>query len=145
MAGDKCRLHNEECISNWDDPWNDICCVVTHDANKIEKNHIWIGDTGASTHMSNTWEGFTEVKASNGKMKFAKEGDNEPVLKMGTWKGRHYTYSKDQKQLGREGIIELKDVMYIPCLRMNLYSITKGISEGGRLTNKDDFFIIRVP
>ena len=67
MAGDKYRHHTEECISHWDDPWNDICCVVTHDANKIEKNHIWIGDTGASTHMSNTWEGFTEVKASNGK------------------------------------------------------------------------------
>ena len=102
--------------------------TAVHDANKITKDCIWIGDTGASTHMSNNREGFYELEKISSKTKFAKEDDGTDVTEMGKWRGRHYVYAEQEKQLVRENIITMNDVLYIPCLRNNLYSITKGIT-----------------
>lgn len=95
--------------------------------------------------MSNTREGFSEIKKVKNKTKFAIEDDGAEVSEMGTWKDRHYTYAEEQKQLVRENPITLSDVLHVPSLRWNLYSITKGITGGGTLSNEKNIIISKSP
>ena len=54
---------------------------------KEEVDELWIGDTGASSHMCKVWKGFSNTKSVNIKAEFAREGHEGKVDKIGTWSG----------------------------------------------------------
>ena len=55
------------------------------------------------------------------------------------WKGKQYNVGNENvNQLIKENLLTLDNVLYTPTLHHNLFSITKGISDGGTLCNKDN-------
>jgi hypothetical protein len=61
----------------------------------------------------------------------------------GDWKGiqQHYRDGNKKDVIGDK--FTLNDVMYIPILRHNLFSITKGIANGGTLSNEGDVLTLK--
>ena len=87
---------------------------------------LWLGDTGASSHMTNSSEGMvnqvkinTEIVFGNGQqLKAESIGDKRGLL-----------VQKD----GTRTPILLKNVKYVPQLYCNLLSITAALNEGYKL------------
>jgi hypothetical protein len=117
-------------------------CYQNLDQEGVQPYHIWVGDTGASCHMTNQKEGFYMIWNQEGKANFAHQGKEAIITNMGNWKGRQFHAPKEGKQLLRGELLDLKNVMYVPDLRHNLYSLTQGISDGGVLSNEDDVLIL---
>ena len=88
---------------------------------------MWIGDTGASCHMSNNDVGLFETRKGSGGIKVG-SGKILKIEKVG--KLRAKVFSKQ----GADQIIVLKDVHYVPELYCNLFSITKALDEGFALS-----------
>ena len=76
----------------------------------FEKMFVWIGDTGASSHMSHVWEGFTRVSEGQAKACFARDGDEAQARVSGDWKGR-YHYTRKGNQYERGTMLMLEDVL----------------------------------
>ena len=105
---------------------------------RVDPKWIWIGDTGASAHMSNVWEGFFDVQEDKGKTNFAGDGHHANTTHSGQWRGRMHNVGKEQKQLNKGEKITLDHVLYVPNLRHNLFSITKAMKDGGKISNDGD-------
>ena len=73
---------------------------------KIDEN-IWIADSGASCHMTNSLEGMTDLRDYYAKIKI---GSEKTMLstKKGTYEGM--VVSKDNKKT----MIQLKNVRFVP-------------------------------
>ena len=56
----------------------------------------------------------------------------------GDWKGVQQRYRDGNKKDVIGDKFTLNDVMYVPTLRHHLFSITKGIANGGTLSNEGD-------
>ena len=110
----------------------------------FEKVFVWIGDTGASSHMSHVWEGFTRVSEGQAKACFARDGDEAQARVSGDWKGR-YHYTRKGNKYERGTMLNLEDVLWIPDLRNNLFSITKEITRGAKLVNKETTLVLKYP
>ena len=109
------------------------------DKNEVKAHHIWIGDTGASCHMTISNKGFIKTWEINGKTQGAHKNEEVKCNKMGNWKGRQYNVGNENiNQLTKGNLLTLENILYTPTLRHNLFSITKGISDGGTLTNKNN-------
>jgi hypothetical protein len=104
---------------------------------------IWVGDTGASTHMTNYWDGFCKVKQENSKAIFAQTDLTTPIKWSGEWKGVQQIYENGNKKGPIGDKMVMTDVLYVPTLTHNLYSITKGTSEGGILSNDGDVITLK--
>ena len=105
----------------------------------------WIGDTGASSHMCKVWKGFSNTKNINIKAEFAREDHEGKVDKRGTWTGIVQVLKK-QGNITPKQTIELHDVLYVPELRTNLFSIMKEIkTSGAKISNDDDILILKYP
>ena len=57
---------------------------------KAKQCLLWIGDTGASAHMTRTWEGYVKYKKAHTKAQFGRNGDMSKIDLMGKWKGKSY-------------------------------------------------------
>ena len=80
---------------------------------EFERNSVWIGDTGASCHMTHVFKGFQKVREGKSKAGFAVHGDEVETKTVSKWKDRHYrTMGKGQFEKGK--MIESENVMFIP-------------------------------
>ena len=113
---------------------------------KWEDENVWVGDTGASSHLTHIYEGFSSTKDIKGtKANFGKKGDNLNTMIGGTWKGRIYELNNTQTKLIKGQKIQLKDTVYVPDIRQNLFSITREISLGAELINQSRKMILKYP
>ena len=85
--------------------------------------------------MTNIWKGFWKVRKENSKVILAQPEVTTKVKFAGDWKGIQQCYRDGNKKdvIGDKFI--LNDVMYVPIVRHNLLSITKGTENGGNVTN----------
>ena len=94
---------------------------ITHDGRK----ELWIGDTGASTHMTNDLRGMFDYVRHNDK--YIKVGNGNKIEIKLTGKKKCYYNNKE---------IVLHNVHYIPELKCNLFSILTSLSKGWKINNK---------
>ena len=99
--------------------------------NKTPRNNIWIGDTGASCHMTNSLDGMSKLRPSNTTITIG-DGKSISSTQMGTWQG--YVLRSN----GTHHKITLQDVAYVPSLSSNLFSITKALSGKATLSSNGE-------
>ena len=88
-----------------------------------ESNQIWIGDTGATCHMTFSKEGLTNLKSISSFVIFG-NGERLQATHIGDLKGT--VIQKD----GTETPIFMTKVKYVPQLTYNLFSITAALEHG---------------
>jgi hypothetical protein len=91
-----------------------------------DKGHLWIGDSGASIHMTNLDEGLYDVEESN-QVIIVGNGEKLKAIKTGKLKMK----TKDLN--GNEVLFILNNVKYVPGLWKNLFSVGKALKEGAKL------------
>ena len=104
--------------------------VQEDEKSRFEEEMVWVGDTGASSHMIKDKDGFEWLKKCDEVVNFGTQGDRECCEALRKWSGRNMTKVKDHQFTQEGSKVELEDVMYIPNLRDNLFSITKEMSKG---------------
>ena len=57
------------------------------DKNEVKPHHIWIGDTGASCHMTICKDSFTKTRDIHGKTQGAHKSEEVSFNRMKHWKG----------------------------------------------------------
>ena len=97
---------------------------------KINEN-IWIADSGASCHMTNSLEGMTDLKTDYSRIKIG-NGNILMGIKKGTYEGMDV--SKDNKKTR----IQLKNVRYVPDMFCKLISLTQAMRNGYDVLGKKD-------
>jgi hypothetical protein len=102
--------------------------LISTDIRKRSKN-IWLGDSGASCHMTNDDAGMfhcrqyqSMIQIGNGKWVLSPKIGNKKLLAV----------QKD----GTTVQVVLHDVKFVPDLCINLFSITKALSHNWNLSNK---------
>ena len=95
----------------------------------IKKSNLWIGDTGASTHMTNTIEGLYNLR------------EEDTVVQIGNGKKLKSTTVGTLKTIAQQldGTtidVKLSNVVYVPELSFNLFSITKAMENGFQVSSK---------
>lgn len=92
---------------------------------------VWLLDSGASKHMTNRREWFSELRQSRGES--IKLGDDATCQVEGTGTILIQRYVDGKWESGR-----LEDVLYIPTLRKNLFSVGVCTQKNHSVTFKDD-------
>lgn len=87
---------------------------------------VWIGDTGASCHLTNCLDGMIDLEDCSSKITVG-SGENLDCLKIGTKTGK--IVQKD----GTIRSLKLKNVKYVPKLHCNLISLSQLLSDGKEL------------
>lgn len=95
----------------------------------------WLGDSGASTFMGNTDEGMFDVKEINEPVTIG-NGKTLRATKIG--KLRRTVHQTNGDTLD----IIIPDYKHVPELHVNLFSITKALELGWKLTNKGVMMIL---
>ena len=90
---------------------------------------MWIGNTGASTHMKNTMEGLYDLREENTTVHIG-NGKSLNSTMIGTLK------ATVQQLDGTTIDVKLNNVVYVPELSINLLSITKAIENGFQVSNE---------
>jgi hypothetical protein len=116
-------------------PINKINLVTKYNENNPTKD-LWIGDSGASCHFINTdfgmynWKNIREeIGVGNGAIAIAsKEGSVK--LKVFPKNGKQY-------------IVTLHGVKFIPNLQTNLFSITTALTRGWKLSNRGVHIVLK--
>ena len=90
--------------------------------------NVWIGDTGAGTHMCNNDKGMFDYQTINEEIK-ARNGRIIKAIKIGKLK----VCIKQTND--RRTIVTLTNVKYVPELWCNLFSITAALDKGFELGN----------
>jgi len=96
---------------------------------------IWMGDSGASTHMGNCEKGMFEVREVKESVKIG-NGKSLEVKKVG--KKRVTIIQKD----GRKMDCVLDDYKFVPELWINLFSITKALKNNWNLGNEGQRMVL---
>lgn len=113
----------------------DYCLATTEDQAYITNGskktlaNIWLGDSGASCHMTNDDSGMFDFKTINDNIKIG----NGRMLKA-TKIGKKKVIIKQMD--GQTKAVTLEGVKYVPDLSYNLFSITKALISGWHLSNK---------
>ena len=103
-------------------------CYTTAD-NKMKKlTALWVADSGATCHLTNQIQGYIETRTTGMTMKYANIGGTTKCNTIGKWKGRQYFL--EGSQIKKRALLILEDTMYVPDLTINLFSITKAMSQG---------------
>ena len=87
---------------------------------------VWIGDTGASCHLTNSLNGMIDLEECSSKVTVG-SGENLDCLKIGTKTGK--IVQKD----GTIRFLKLKNVKYVPKLHCNLISLSQLLNDGKEL------------
>ena len=103
---------------------------------------LLIGDTGASSHMTNITKGYISLTKEKTTTTFGAAGDGLESEGRGIWIGRQYHVGNIQKQPVKGQMVKLENVLLVPGLRNNLFSITKAMSEGAKIRNHGDILVI---
>ena len=97
--------------------------------------YLWIRDTGASTHMTHTLNSLFNLKKEKTTIKIG-NGTGLNLTIVGTLK------ATVEQEDGTRLKVTLKNVAYVPELTSNLFSITKAMENGYKLSNKGNIMIL---
>ena len=103
---------------------NALLCTEIHE-------DIWIADSGASSHMTNTLQGIYNQHKISSKVKIG-SGEYVEANIIGDVSG--IVIQKD----GTKKDITLREVKYIPCLFCKLISLTTTMNRGFKMTGNGD-------
>lgn len=148
-AQQKLKRRQHKCIKHYGVIQDKLCCVIQEEKTKntneikIEDHLIWIGDTGASAHMTTVWNGFYTRHPENSRAMFAQPDLSTPIKWSGEWKGMQQMYENGNKKVSIGDVINMSNVLFVSTVKHNLYSITKGITDGGKLTNEGDVITLK--
>ena len=107
---------------------NQACVFATGLSNSSFGRNTWLGDTAASTHMGNSDDGMTDVEEVKQTIMIG-NGKTLMATKIGTL--HRVVYQDDGSYI----TVQLKDYKYVPDLHVNLFSITKSLDQGWKLSN----------
>ena len=108
----------------------------TKDQEEKNLEKIWIGDTGATCHMTNSREGLFDIQPISSSVIF---GNGERLTATHVGNKRGLVKQKD----GTEKPIVLTKVKYVPKLACNLFSITAALKNGCRLEGNNQVIKIK--
>ena len=92
---------------------------------------IWLGDTGASAHMTMSLKGLYELQEYKGNVTVG-NGNKLKVTKIGTKIGTVVQKNGERRR------ITLKQVKYVPELNCNLLSLTQAMQSGFEITGNSN-------
>ena len=104
---------------------------MTMDQKPSKQRYIWIGDTGASCHMTYSLDGMSKLRPSNTTVTIG-DGKSITSQQIGTWQGYITRLNGSQQK------ITLNEVAYVPELSSNLFSITKALSNKATLSSNGE-------
>ena len=107
---------------------NEVSFMVINESTE-KKIDLWIGDTGASTHMKNTIDGLFDLRKEETIVRIG-NGEGLKSTTVGTL--RAIVEQADRTRLD----VTLKNVAYVPELSTNLFSITKAMENGFEISSK---------
>jgi phage antirepressor YoqD-like protein len=85
-------------------------------------SNTWIADTGASAHMTYNKSGFIDMKEDARQITIG-DGSNMAIKQTGKWQ-------MITDKTGKQQLITLDEVCYVPDLKYNLMSLTKTLKNG---------------
>jgi hypothetical protein len=91
--------------------------------------NLWIGDSGASCHMTCSLDGMTNIRDINSLVQVG-SGESLKCMKVGD---KHLCAIQSD---GMMSDVVLQDCKYVPDLFTNLFSITKALQGGCSILNK---------
>jgi Reverse transcriptase (RNA-dependent DNA polymerase)/gag-polypeptide of LTR copia-type len=106
----------------------EFCMKVSNKKASTLGPNIWLGDSGASCHMTNDSEGMFDCKVINDRIKI---GDGK-LLHAKMMGKKRVTMTSNNKTT----TIVLEEVKFVPDLAINLFSITRALMGGWQLSNK---------
>jgi hypothetical protein len=98
-------------------------------SSKSMNRNLWIGDSGASCHMTNSMDGMINVHDIDSPIQIG-TGDAVKSTKIGDKRLRILQADGEIKDL------VLKDCKYVPQLFTNLFSITKALDKSWQISNE---------
>ena len=107
---------------------NDRALAAVDIRSSKETPNLWLGDTGASCHMTYSDEGMYDFQTTNS---FVTIGDGRVMKTQKIGKKKLMVKTSSGKQIE----IVLDNCKYIPDLHVNLFSITQAITNGWQLSN----------
>ena len=90
-------------------------------------SNTWIADTGASAHMTYNKSGFIDMKEDARQITIG-DGSSMAIKQTGKWQGMI------TDKTGKQQLITLDEVCYVPDLKYNLMSLTKALKNGWELS-----------
>ena len=96
------------------------------------RRDVWVGDTGATCHMTGFDEGFVDWQPSEETVVFG-NGDALKVKKVGTWKG--ICTNPD----GTTVSVTLRNVKLVPGIVNNLFAINRSVDKGWEYVSRSDY------
>ena len=121
----ECRKKNREAANIAQRKDNDYHVMIVDRALYDGNKNTWIGDTGATSHMTNNDFGMFDCSATSSSV-FVGNGKALKASKIGKLKLQSVVDGKSTS-------FTLKDVLYVTELSGNLFSLTKGINNGYEL------------
>ena len=109
-----------------------------------ERTFVWIGDTGASCHMTCVWSRFVECKTTSARACFRVVDDEVDTSAVGTWKGGNHLKRK-QNVCEKGGLLTMNKTLFIPELRNNLCSVTVELGQGAKLESEGKVPVLKCP
>ena len=124
----KCPKLKEETVMVTETQEEEI--VLTAGQPKNKNTNVWIGDSGATCHMRSDTIGMYEMKEVNQEIRIG-DGKGLQAKKIGKWKG--YIEQVD----GTTRKVILDEVVFVPGLCVNLFSLTKAMKNGYKIGNDE--------
>jgi hypothetical protein len=109
--------------------------VLMATKSKDNNSLTWIGDTGATSHMTNDNEGMFDIEPNNQRILIGIREKMQAVKK-----GKLKLKAKGEN--GEETTFILLNVLFVPGLWKKLFSISKVIKEGGKINSSEKHMII---
>ena len=103
--------------------------LVMKKEDDYDSPNIWIGDTGATSHMTGDLKGMFEVRQVENIIQIG-NGTEMKTTAVGKYRGK--VVQKD----GTEVSVVLEEVCYVPGIICNLFAITATLSKGWKLNNE---------
>ena len=94
----------------------------------VLRDNVWLGDSGASTHMGNSDVGMINVREIRSQVVV---GDGKPVMAKKIGDRLMTVHQKD----GSTTDIVLRNYKYVPQLKVNLFSITQALTNEWNVRN----------
>ena len=104
-------------------------CRVRQAIDLDDPKFIWLGDSGTSCHLTNTDQGMVSWTPIYEEISMA-DGTPAYATKQGTMRFEVH------QQNGKRSYVTLHDCKYIEGLPQNLFSITKALAKGWKLSNR---------
>jgi hypothetical protein len=123
------KMNNENENAGLTEVESDVALVMNKMKNEYESPKIWIGDTGATNHMTSDLKGMFEIRKVESNIQV---GDGNEIKTTAVGKYRGKIIQRD----GTEMAVVLEDVYYVPGIMCNLFAITATLSKGWKLSNE---------